>query len=431
MSVLPLAGTLPVQSAAHSQAGPLPVARLQSIKSSPIRDLLDHAMQDGMISLAGGLPCPSLFDTEGMSAALAMTMRGAEQAMQYGPTAGDLSLRKAIAQLMADRQVRVNPEQLLVTAGSQQALDLVARLVLEPQDLVLVERPAYLAAITAFQLQTDHLEDVACDQEGPSPAALEAIVASGKRPRMIYLVPNFANPSGNTMSLRRRHEILAWAARHSVLIVEDDPYGELRFEGNALPSLCALARSAEHRESGIGEWVIHLSTLSKIVAPGLRLGWAIMPEGLMSGAIRLKQSMDLQTSTLMQHASRHYLTLGRLNSHVSTMRQEYRRRKQALRGALDQQLGDWLSVNDPAGGMFCWARLHKSSPVTASDWLPHALDAGVAFVPGENFFAATPDVHTLRLSFATTPVEQMPEAALRLRQSFEAACRSTTLRQQP
>lgn len=415
-----------MQSVVNLQTGPLPVARLRSIKSSPIRDLLDHAMRDGMISLAGGLPCPSLFDTEGMSQALAMTMGSAEQAMQYGPTAGDQSLRETIAQLMANRQALVNPDQLLVTTGSQQALDLIARLVLEPQDLVLVERPAYLAAITAFQLQTDRLEDVACDQEGPSPAALEAIVASGKRPRMIYLVPNFANPSGNTMSLRRRHEMLAWATRHRVLIVEDDPYGELRFEGDALPSLYALAHTAEYRESGISEWVIHLSTLSKVVAPGLRVGWAIMPKGLMSSAIRLKQSMDLQTSTLMQHASRHYLALGRLKSQLSMMRREYRQRKQALREALDHQMGSWLSVNDPAGGMFCWAQLSQTSPVTASAWLPHALDAGVAFVPGENFFAAAPDAHTLRLSFATTPVDQMPEAARRLRQSFDAACQSTT-----
>jgi len=403
----------------------MPVLRLRSVKSSPIRDLLAQAMRPGMISLAGGLPCPTLFDAEGMEQALAKTMQWPELAMQYGQTEGEPSLREAIASLMTVRNTAVAPAQTLVTSGSQQALDLIARLVIEPDDLVLVERPAYLAALSAFRLQTDRVKDVACDEEGPVLSALEAITGAGMRPRMIYLVPNFANPSGNTMSLRRRTSILSWAVAHKVIVVEDDPYGELRFEGSPLPSLFALAQTSEHLATGADNWVVHLSTLSKIVAPGLRIGWAILPESLMAAAVRLKQSMDLHTSTLMQQASMHYLASGRLQARLPRLQAAYGQRKDALRQSLVQNFGDRLSLNDPAGGMFLWARLSESSPVTAGAWLDHALDAGVTFVPGETFYAESPDVRTLRLSFATTTVSQMPVAALRLRQSYDAACRAT------
>lgn len=405
---------------------PMPVVRLRSIRSSPIRDLLAHAARPGMISLAGGLPCATLFDAEGMQQALAKTMERPDLAMQYGQTEGEPLLREAIANLMISRNAAVSSEQILITSGSQQALDLVARLVIEPDDLVLVERPAYLAALSAFRLQTDQVRDVACDDDGPIPAALEAITDSGVRPRMIYLVPNFANPSGNTMSLQRRAAILSWAVTHRIIVVEDDPYGDLRFEGEPLPSLIALARTHEHRVTGANDWVIHLSTLSKIVAPGLRIGWAVLPGSLMSAAVRLKQSMDLQTSTLMQLASMHYLASGRLQAHILGLKTAYRQRKDALAESLVQNFGDRLSLNDPAGGMFLWARIGEPSPVTAGAWLIHALDAGVAFVPGETFYAESPDVHTLRLSFATGLVSQMPVAALRLRQSFDAACQAAT-----
>lgn len=402
----------------------MPVRKLRSLKSSPIRDLLAQAMQPGMISLAGGLPCPSLFDTEGLSQALTKAMQRPDLAMQYGQTEGEPLLRQTIASLMLSRNARLTPAQVLVTSGSQQALDLVARLVVEPDDLVVVERPAYLAALSAFRLQTNHIKAVACDDEGPVPAALEAITDAGMKPRLIYLVPNFANPSGNTMSLQRRRAILFWAVTHRVIVVEDDPYGELRFEGEPLPSLLALAQTHEHQITGANDWVIHLSTLSKIVAPGLRIGWAILPETLMAAAVRLKQSMDLQTSTLMQLAGMHYLASGRLRTHIPVLQAQYRLRKDALRQSLVQHFGDRLSLNDPAGGMFLWARINEPSLITAGDWLSHALKAGVAFVPGETFYAESPETNTLRLSFATTAVRQMPVAARRLRQSFDTACQA-------
>ena len=401
---------------ATSRAG-LTSRRVAQIQSSPIRDLLAQARAPGMISLAGGLPTADGFDVEGVEQAVAAAMREPHHALQYGLTEGEPRLREALCALMASRGIISGIDSVLVTGGSQQGIDLVARLLLDPDDIVVVERPSYLAAVSVFRLVTDNLEGVGRDAEGPDMAALDALIAAGRRPRMMYLVPDFANPTGHTMSLARRRAILQWAAQHQVMIVEDDPYSELRFEGERVPGLFCLAQD----EPLWQPWVIHMSTLSKVVAPGLRLGWMVLPAALYRPAVLLKQGMDLHTGTLTQLAAAHYLESGRLAGRLTLLRGYYRERRDALRDALQTQAGDLLQINTPGGGMFLWARLTEAAAtgkggeaLSATDLLTRALAQGVAFVPGAAFYDSTPDPRALRLSFSGPQVSEMPEAVARL-----------------
>ncbi len=400
---------------------PATARRIQSLPSSPVRDLLAQARVPGMISLAGGLPSADGFDAGAIAGAFAQALEpgiAGRQSLQYGLTEGEPRLRQALAAWMSERGSPTAADSILVTSGSQQGLDLVARLLLNEEDCLLVERPSYLAALSAFSLSCPHLEGIAADEQGPCLAALDAVLKSGRRPRLLYLVPDFANPTGKTISLARRREILTWAVSHQIVIVEDNPYGELRFSGDALPSLYALAQEDPQAR----DWVIHLSTLSKIVSPGLRLGWMVLPPGLIEPAVRLKQSMDLHTATVNQTAAAAYLESGRLEARLIWLRAHYRERKQALLDALNAELGDRLLLNDPDGGLFLWGRL-QSGPggvVDAYRWLEASIRHKVVFVPGEAFFASKPDRQSLRLSFATTSPAEMPTAAKRLAMALQA-----------
>lgn len=403
-----------------SRARPRIAERIESLQSSPVRDLLSQARMPGMISLAGGLPSADGFDTDAVADCFARALapgQAVRESMQYGLTEGEPGFREAIAARMQACGEPVSAESILVTSGSQQGLDLVARLLLNAGDCLVVERPSYLAALSAFRLSGATLTGIASDESGPCPAELERLAQSGAQPRAIYLVPDFANPTGQTISLARRREILAWAVRHQVVIIEDNPYGQLRFEGESLPSLYALAQA----DASARDWVIHLSTLSKIVSPGLRLGWVVLPPGLVEPAGRLKQSMDLHTATVNQNAATIYLQSGRLNSRLAWLREHYRERKQALADALRAELGGALQINNPDGGMFLWGRLQPQSGVSDSRlWLQAAINEGVVFVPGEAFYEADPDRRTVRMSFATTEASRMPLAARRLARALEA-----------
>lgn len=392
-------------------------ARVAATEASPVRDLLAHARVEGMISLAGGLPSAEGFDITGMADAVSHAMVDARQTLQYGLTEGEPHLRQSLVQLMHERGLTASAEAILVTTGSQQAIDLVARLLVDPHDVVIVLRPSYLAAVSVFRLLTDRLIGVDSDEQGPDLAALEALIEAGHRPKAIYLVPDFANPTGLTMSAMRRREVLDWAVRHEVVIIEDDPYGQLRFAGQAQASLFAIAQDDPRARP----WVIYISSLSKIVAPGLRLGWIVLPQALIRPAVVLKQAMDLHTATITQTAASHYLNSGRLASRLVWLREHYRERKEALSAALKSELGEALSFNDPHGGMFLWARLRPAvtGDFRAQDWLPLALREGVAFVPGGAFYDRLPDAFTLRLSFSSTRPEQMLVAAQRLRRALE------------
>jgi 2-aminoadipate transaminase len=282
--------------------------RAAGMKRSDVRDLLHHAGEPDMISLAGGLPAATLFDLDGIRAATAAALEDAPAAcLQYGMTEGQPALRAALAAHLAARGITVGAAGLVVTAGSQQGLDLVARALLDEGDLAVVERPSYLAAPQALGLNAPRIASIAVDADGGCVDALDALPET-PRPRLVYVVTNFANPSGASMSLARRRQLVQWAAWRRVVVLEDDPCGELRMHGDALPSLVSLAREVP----GAAHWCGYASSLSKVVAPGLRVGWLVLPPWLQDAVVRLKQAADLQTASFTQEVVARYLASGRL-----------------------------------------------------------------------------------------------------------------------
>ncbi|MFO1301562.1 MAG: PLP-dependent aminotransferase family protein [Burkholderiaceae bacterium] len=381
--------------------------RVVAMRSSAVRDLLRDAQRPGMLSLAGGLPAADQFDVEGIGFAFAQAMREApRQALQYGATDGQPSLRESLAALMAQRGAAVEPADVVVTAGSQQALDLLARALVDPGDRVALERPSYLAALQAFALSGARFVTVPADADG---ACVERLVAdTGPAPKFVYLVTNFANPTGATLSLERRRALIGWALRRRVVLVEDDPYGELRVEGVAHPPLVALARETP----GAEHWCAYVSTLSKVMSPGLRIGFAVLPRWLRDAVVRVKQALDLHTGTLAQEVADRYLRSGRLAQRLPQLRATYGARRDALCDALGARFGAALRFGRPEGGMFVWARFTDGTD--ASALLPAARDEGTIFVPGAAFYDHAPDPSALRLSFATLDPGQLAEAAERL-----------------
>jgi 2-aminoadipate transaminase len=386
-------------------------ARLRGVRSSPVRDILALTEQPGVISFAGGLPAPELFDASGLRAAFAAVLSGpaAGRALQYSTTEGDPALRSALAARLCDRGLVTTAEQLLVTSGSQQALTLVATVLLEPGDAVLVEEPSYLAALQAFQLAGAEVVPVPCDDHGLDPDAVAALAARHGA-RLLYTVPTFQNPTGRTLPLARRTALVEVAARAGLWVIEDDPYGELRYAGEPEPALASLP-GAEDR-------VLALSTLSKVAAPGLRIGWVRAPEALRRPLTVAKQAADLHSSTVDQAAAARWLAVVDLEAHLRVLREAYGARRDALLGALAAALPPGSVHNRPEGGMFVWARLPDGWD--ADRLLRRALERDVAFVPGAPFFAGPPDRATLRLSFTAHPPAEIAEGLRRLRAAWEA-----------
>lgn len=390
-------------------------AAARSVPGSAIRALLADARRPGMISLAGGLPAPELIDAEGLRACADATLAEGPLALQYGPTEGQPALRMALARWMAARGVRVAPEEILVTSGSQQGIDLVARALVDPGDLVIVERPGYLAALQALRLTGARVATIGVDADGARVEELDAVVAAhGRAPKLVYLVPDFANPSGARLSLARREALVAWARDRRVPVIEDAPYAELRFAGDPMPSLAALAQAR-----GAADWVGHLSTLSKLLAPGLRVGWACLPAPLHEAVVRIKQACDLHTGSFAQEVAARYLDSGRLEPRLPAVRATYAARADALVAALRARFGDALAFEPPGGGMFVWARF--TAPLDTTALLGRARDEGVIFVPGADFHAEHPDRSTLRLGYATVDPAALAEGVARLHRAWRAA----------
>lgn len=388
--------------------------RVSAMRRSDVRDLLRHAGLPDMISLAGGLPAAELFDVEGLRAAtLAALDASPASALQYGMTEGQPALREAIASLWGERGIVADAENLVVTTGSQQGLDLVARALLDDGDAVVLERPSYLAALQAFGLASPRWCTIGVDTHGGRVEDLD-VACEGVRPKLVYVVPDFANPTGACMSLERRRALVLWAARREVTVLEDDPYGALRTRGASLPSLAALAAEVP----GGSRWVAQASTLSKTVAPGLRTGWLLLPPWLRDAVVRIKQAADLHTSSFAQEVACHYLASGRLPTRLAIVRTEYARRRDALAGALQAGFGERLALQVPDGGMFLWGRFTDGTDTRAL--LPFALERGTMFVPGDAFFVDAPDVATLRLNFSASPPQRLHEGALRLLDAHRA-----------
>ncbi|GAA0928330.1 aminotransferase-like domain-containing protein [Virgisporangium aurantiacum] len=382
-----------------------PAQRLQGVASSPVRDLLALIDRPEVISFAGGLPAPELFDLDGLRAAFDRVLSGphARRHLQYAPTEGNPDLRALVAARMSARGLPTEARDLLVTTGSQQALTLIAAALLDPGAVVAVEQPTYLAALQCFQLAGARIVPVPSDDDGVDPAALAKVLAA-ERPQLLYLVPTFANPTGRTLTTDRRAAVAALAAEHGTWVVEDDPYGELRYRGAAVPALAAEPAAADR--------VLHLGSFSKVAAPGLRLGWVRTPASLRNALTVAKQAADLHTSTIDQAAAAAYLADTDLDAHIRRLRDAYRERRDAMIAAMPATAPDGSTWTDPDGGMFTWLRLPAGS--NATGLLPAALDADVAFVPGAAFYAATPDPATLRLSFTTHTPTEITEGMRRL-----------------
>ena len=389
-------------------AEPLPSlsARLADVRSSPVREILELTQRAEVISFAGGLPAPELFPAEMVAQAFAAALAsaGAARALQYSCTEGDSGLRELLAQRLAVRGLDADAGEILVTTGSQQALGLVASVLLDPGDVVLVENPSYLAALQCFGFAGARLVTAPCDDDGLDPDALPALIAA-HRPKFLYLVPTFQNPTGRTLPARRRERLAQIAAEHGLWLIEDDPYCELRYDGEPLAPIASFP--------GARDRTVTVSSLSKVLAPGLRIGFVRAPAALLGPLTVAKQAADLHTSTVDQHAARIALQTGDLDDHIDGICAEYRRRRDALLGGLAQALPAGSTFNRPAGGMFVWARLPEGRD--ASELLAAALRHDVAFVPGAPFYAADPDPRTLRLSFTTHPPAEIVEGLQRLR----------------
>ncbi|HTE63232.1 MAG TPA: PLP-dependent aminotransferase family protein [Solirubrobacteraceae bacterium] len=389
----------------YVESAPTPplAARLRGVQSSPVREILALTQRPGVISFAGGLPAPELFDAAGTRAAFAAALGDdvAGRTLQYSTTEGDPALRAAVADRLTVRGLPTHADELLITSGSQQALTLIATVLLEPGDTVLVEEPSYLAALQAFQLAGATVVPVPCDDDGLDPDAAAAL-AGRHGARLLYTIPTFQNPTGRTLPLERREALVALARRGGFWLLEDDPYGELRYRGEPLPPLAAL-----------DDRVLSLSTLSKIAAPGLRIGWVRAPEALRKPLAIAKQAADLHSSTVDQAAAAHWLEAIDLDARVAELRRAYGPRRDALLAGLADALPPGSTHNHPDGGMFVWARLPDGWD--AAELLDRALVHDVAFVPGFPFFAGPPDLAALRLSFTTHGPDEIAQGLARLR----------------
>jgi DNA-binding transcriptional MocR family regulator len=390
--------------------------RLNNVETSAIRELFKLLGKPGIISFAGGFPDPALFDVEGIRESAAAALGSAAGAvLQYGATEGYGPLRDALSEFMGKKGVEVAAQGLIVTTGSQQALDLIGKTMISPGDKVIVEAPTFLATIQCFRLYGADLIGAPIDANGVDVDRLEQLIRQ-HRPKLVYLIPSFGNPSGATLSLQRRRRILEIARETGTLIVEDDPYGELYFERAPPPTLLSLSASVE----GSREWLAYCGSLSKVLSPGLRVGWLVAPQALLAKATMCKQFSDAHTSNLTQAVAAHYLSLNRLDRTLVMVRTTYAARAQVMAEALQREMGAAVSFNQPLGGMFMWARLTGAdgNSVDAAAFAQRAIDKLVAFVPGAPFFAHDPDLASFRLSFATADLEKIREGVARLRQAL-------------
>ncbi|HXY15907.1 MAG TPA: PLP-dependent aminotransferase family protein [Terriglobales bacterium] len=389
--------------------------RSKNIKSSTIRELLKITQQPEVISFAGGLPAPDVFPVSRFQEACRKVLEvNGHQALQYGASEGYEPLREMIARHIARYGIKAKAENVLITCGSQQALDLIGKLLINPGDRVLVEAPTYLGALQAFNVYGAEYVSVQSDQDGLRTDLLESPLRTG--PKFMYVLPNFQNPGGTTLSEGRRHELVLLADKYGVPIIEDDPYGQLRYEGEHLPPLVVLDRENLRRDDGysIGN-VIYLSTFSKTLAPGLRLGWIVAPADVIAKFVQFKQGADLHTSTFGQMVAYEVAKDNFLDEHVKLIRRVYRQRRDVMLEAMKQYFPPEATWTHPHGGLFLWVTLPEG--MDCNKLFEAALKENVAFVPGDCFYAgnSSPDnCRHLRLNFSYGQPEQICEGIRRL-----------------
>ena len=371
-----------------------PARRTENVKSSMVREILKVTQRPDIISLAGGLPAPESFPVDALREAFDAVLRDdGRAALQYSTTEGHAPLREWVAAQETAKGIPTSPDEVLIVAGSQQALDLIGKAFAEPGAALLVESPTYLGALQAFSVFEPEFRAVPTDADGVQPAALDASNTRGAR--LLYVMPNFQNPSGLTLSAERRAQLAEAARKYDLWLVEDDPYGELWYEHAPPPSLRAWAP----------ERTIRVCSFSKVLAPGLRLGFVIAPRACIDLFVRLKQATDLHTATVSQRAAHRVLAGGLLERQLPQVRSRYAAQCKVMLEALQAHMPQGVTWTRPAGGMFAWLTLPQHVDATAL--LDRAIERKVAYVPGEPFFASAPQKNTLRLSFVTVSPERI------------------------
>jgi len=385
--------------------------RTQRMKGSVIRELLSFAVRKDVISFAGGMPAPEVFPYDKFRESCDKVLREQGAAcLQYGSTDGYLPLRELIALHSTRYGIQVDVNNILPTSGSQQALDLLGRIFINPGDCILVESPTYLGAIQAWQAYGAQFVSIPIDDDGMRTDLLEERLRVGVK--FIYVLPNFQNPTGLTLSYERRLQLIEIADKFGVPIIEDDPYGQLRYEGEHLPAVEVLDSQTRAQDSCYTGNVIYLSTFSKTLAPGIRLAWVIASVEVIQKLILAKQGADLCTATFNQIATHEVAKGGFLNDHVKLIRKVYRERRDTMLDALEEHMPDGIQWTRPDGGLFLWATLPDN--ISTRDFFHVALEKNVAFVPGESFFTDGSGKNTLRLNFSNAKPEMINEGIGRL-----------------
>ncbi|AWP77832.1 PLP-dependent aminotransferase family protein [Bordetella bronchiseptica] len=385
--------------------------RAKQLTSSAIREILKVTERPEVISFAGGLPAPGGFPVEVVQAAFDKVLAtNGRAALQYGPTEGYAPLRQWVADDLNAAGANVTADQILIVSGSQQALDLLGKVLIDKDSPILVEDPSYLGALQSFSLYQPRYVPIPTDDGGLVPEAITAELAEGAR--FLYALPNFQNPTGRTLNLERRKALVRQAAQFGVPIIEDDPYGELRYAGEPQPGLLALAGEC-------GATVIRLGTFSKVLAPGLRLGYIAAPRNIINKLVQAKQATDLHTPTLTQMAVYEVVKTGFLAEHLPRVREIYRVQGRCMLEAIEREFPASVSWTKPEGGMFIWVTLPEH--IDSTKLLAQAVEQNVAFVPGGPFYAGTPRQNTLRLSFATVPEAKIREGIAILGKLLKAA----------
>ena len=380
-------------------------ARYAGMESSPLKDIFALAAREDVVSFAGGIPDPELFDLEDVAACYdwVLTHQG-HRALQYGVSEGEAELREQAARRLS-RDLPTDASQIRVTSGSQEGLFVVAEAMLEPGDVVLVESPTYLAAVQAFAVHGARMIGVDTDDDGVVPEALEEAIRT-HHPRMVYLIPTFQNPTGRTMPVARRQAVADVLLRTGVPLVEDDPYGALSFTGSTWAPIASLP--------GMGERTLLLNSMSKLMSPGVRIGWIRAEGSILDTLAVAKAAISMQSSVVDQLTVARYLATADLDAHIARVSAVYRERRDAMASAIAPVLPDGAHLTRPDGGMFLWAALGEG--YDAQRMLAEAVAAGVAYLPGWSFYADQADLSTMRLSFVTHSPAVIADAVARLGQ---------------
>jgi DNA-binding transcriptional MocR family regulator len=383
--------------------------RMENIKASEIRELLKLTQQPEVISFAGGLPAPELFPVDEVKQVISEVIEEhGRNALQYATTEGYTPLREKIAQRMAKMRVNVTADNILITSGSQQGLDFTGKIFLDEGDVVLCESPSYLGAINAFKAYQPKFVEVPTDDDGMIPEELERIISTTENIKVIYVIPDFQNPTGRTWSVERRKKLIEIANKYNLPIVEDNPYGELRFEGEMPPSVKSF--DTEGR-------VIYLGSFSKTFCPGFRIGWVCAEKDVLNKYILVKQGADLQANTVTQMALNKYLEKYNLDEHVEKIKDVYRKRRDLMIKTMEEEFPEGIKFTRPEGGLFTWVVLPEH--INARKLAEKAIEKKVAFVPGGSFFPNGGNENTMRLNYSNMDEERIVLGIKRLAETIK------------